>query len=223
MAISKKEFKGTRVHTRYRLSDGTIVPGATTVLGMLAKPALMHWSWQLGLEGLDYRKHRDKAADIGTLAHYLIQCDITGEEPDLTAYSPEMVDKAENCLISWYEWRKSHKIIDAISEKQMVSEQYGYGGTADCICYLNGIPTLLDFKTGKGIYPSMLVQLAAYRQLIIENGLWCGQAIILNIGRDETEAFKTRKVTSGEMDELFNEIFLPALRIYRANKKWKVV
>ena len=218
-----KQFKDTKVHTRYRTKDGIVVPGVTTVLNMLSKPALIHWAWKMGLDGIDYKKYRDKAADTGTLAHLLVQCDLTGETPDLSMYGAELIDKAENCLVSWYTWRKSVHIENPLSETQLVSEHYKYGGTADCICKLNGVPTLLDFKTGKGIYPSMLVQLAAYRHLMIENGYPCEQALILNIGRDETENFDTKYVSTDDMNDLFHNIFLPAMQIYQANKRWKVV
>lgn len=222
--MSKKEFRGTKVHTRYRLKDGTLVPGATTVLRMIDKSGpLMRWAWKLGLEGIDYNKYRDKAAEVGTLAHYMIECELSGKEPDLTEYSPELIDKAENCLISWYEWRKSHDLEPILIEEPMVSERYKFGGTIDCCCILNGTKTLLDFKTGKGIYPSMLVQLSAYRNLLEENGHSIQQAVILNIGRQESEQFQTRFVGLKDMDELWEGFFVPALTMHWANKKWKVV
>ena len=59
-----------KAHQRYKTKDGVIVPGVTTILSILAKPALIYWSWNLGMQGIDYRKVSDKAKDIGTLTHY---------------------------------------------------------------------------------------------------------------------------------------------------------
>lgn len=63
----------TKAHTRYRTKSGMIVPGVTTVLSLLAKPALIYWAWNLGMQGEDYRKIKEKAADIGTVTHYLVE------------------------------------------------------------------------------------------------------------------------------------------------------
>ena len=38
------------------------------------QPAVIHWAWEQGVAGLDYRKVRDQAGDIGSLVHYLILC-----------------------------------------------------------------------------------------------------------------------------------------------------
>ena len=57
------------IHTVYKTQDGEKVPSVTTVLNVLAKPALIYWAWDLGIKGIDYRKYRDDKADIGTLVH----------------------------------------------------------------------------------------------------------------------------------------------------------
>ena len=45
-------FTSVRAHQRYKIEDGTIVPGVTTVVGILNKPALVPWANKLGLEGI---------------------------------------------------------------------------------------------------------------------------------------------------------------------------
>ena len=204
----------TKVHTIYKNAEGTRLPGVTTVLGILNKPALLDWAWKLGLEGEDYKKVRDKAGDIGTLAHYLIMCHLTGQKPDTSEYSPENLDKAENCLLSYYEWEKSHPFTTGRVEEAVVSERYQYGGTFDCLAMVGNQLELLDFKTGKGIYPEMIYQLAAYRQLINENGLVCDTARILRIGRTEDEGFEERICNSDTLDKAW-EVFKHCLGIYK--------
>ena len=186
--------KVSKAHTIYKTSDGKRVPGTTTVLGVLNKPALVSWANKLGLEGIDSNKYVDAAARIGTLAHYLVQCDLTGETPDISEYGATEIDKAENALLSYYSWKKGKQITPIENEIPLVSEEYGYGGTIDCYCIIDGDLWLLDFKTGKAIYPEMLTQLAAYRQLLTENGHLVEKAKILRIGRDETEGFEERTI-----------------------------
>lgn len=62
--MADKLKKVTKAHTRYYLSDGTLVPGATTVTGLLNKPALVKWANNLGLQGIDSSKYVDKAARV---------------------------------------------------------------------------------------------------------------------------------------------------------------
>ena len=66
-------------------------------------------------------------------------------------------------------------------EEQFVSEKFGYGGTIDMYCILNGKLTLVDFKTGKDIYIGYLYQLAGYLQLLREHKYKVERCICLNI------------------------------------------
>jgi len=214
--MAKDKMKAaSKVHTQYKLADGTKIPGTTTVLSVLAKPALVHWAWDLGVKQIDYRKYVDKLATVGTIAHYLVECHCKGEKPALDAYSKEEISLAENAFISFLEWEKDKEIKYLHNEIVLVSEAYRYGGTIDCVAEINGVPTLLDFKTGKAIYPEMLVQLAAYRHLLKENGYSVDEVRILRIGRDESEGFEERKET-----DLWThwEMFKCLRQVYELNK-----
>lgn len=210
------EVKKTRIHTVYKKQDGTRVPSVTTILGVLNKPALLDWAWKMGTQGLDYKAVRDDAAGVGTLAHYLILCHLKGETPDTSEYSAQDIDRAENCLIKYYDWQDEHAIKPVIVETPLVSEEWGYGGTVDCLAELNGELILIDHKTGKAIYPEMFYQLAAYRELLKENGHDITNARILRIGRDDTEGFEERVATN--LDKQW-EIFSHCLQIYNLQKE----
>jgi len=218
MVRTKDAPKKSKAHIRYKNSDGEIVPGVTTVLGILNKPALIHWSWNLGMQGIDYRKFRDNLAEVGTLAHKMILDYFNKTETDTTDYSENQMNLAENCLLSFWEWEKGHKLEVIMAEAPLVSTEYGYGGTIDCFCKLDGQPTLLDFKTGKAIYPEMFYQLAAYEQLLAEDGRLIEVTRILRIGRDADEGFEERSV--GKLDKHF-EIFKHCLAIYNLKKEAK--
>jgi len=206
----------TKIHTVYKTQDGQRVPSVTTILGILNKPALLEWAWKCGCEGLDYKKVRDTAGDIGTLAHYLIMCYLNKETPDTSEYSKESIGKAENCLLSFFEWHKANPVKPVIVEEPMVSEFYGFGGTIDCLGELNGELWLVDFKTGKAIYPEMISQLAAYRVLLAEHGHEIANARIVRIGRDEDEGFEERVITNLSKEW---QVFEHCLKIYNLQKE----
>lgn len=212
--------KTSRAHIVYKLEDGTRVPGTTTITGLLNKPQLVSWANKLGLEGIDSSKYVDEAAAIGTLAHAMVQAHLQKEEIDYDRYSKMQIDLAENSLISFFEWKKRHEILVYQCETPLVSEKMKYGGTIDCYCLLDGVPTLLDFKTGKAVYDEYFVQLAAYAELLREKELPVEECRILRIGRDETEGFEERTVKNTEK---YFEIFQNLLNVYYLKKElgWK--
>ncbi len=216
-------MKSTKVHTRYYADvDGKKkrVPGVTTILGVLAKPALIHWAWQMGIDGEDYRKVRDSAASIGTLAHYMIECELKGEEKDLSTYSPEEIDGAENALIKWWQWWENNTLDVDMVEVPLVSNANRFGGTIDCVGWLNNRYELIDIKTSKGIYDEMLYQLGAYCLLLEENGYGVEGARIIRVGRTEDEGFEERIISLKQIEKA-EEIFLSCNSIYQNKKLFK--
>jgi len=208
----------TKAHTRYIANDGVQVPGATTVLGILSKPALILWANRLGLQGIDSNKYKDKMADIGTLAHLMILKHLSGLKTDTSEYSQNDIEQAENCFLSYLEWEKSHKLEPILIEKPLVSDFYGYGGTPDFFGYVDGEQELIDFKTGKALYSESFYQVAAYAHLIKEQGHEIKRARILRIGRDNDEGFEERTIIN--MSQEF-ELFLHCLAIYNLKKEMK--
>jgi hypothetical protein len=207
-----------KVHTRYYINTGDSVPGVTTVLSVLAKPALVIWANKLGLQGIDSNKYKDKMASIGTLAHLMIMCYFRKTTPDLSEFSQQEIDKANNCLKSFYEWEKQHKLEPLVVETPWTSDIYRYGGTPDFVGLIDGQLELVDFKTGSGIYNDYLYQVAAYRQLAIERGHKVERARILRIGRDDNEGFEERQIL--KFDHEF-QLFLHCLSIYNLLKVMK--
>ena len=154
-------------HQTYHLSDGTKVPGGSTIckIGDDAS-ALLHWAWKLGTEGKDYRKERDKAADIGTIAHFLIECFLNNQVADLSDYGQEDIDKALLCYNKFVDWWDEQRLRKVYTEIQLVHEEVRYGGTIDMIAERdNGEFVLIDFKTSKKISDSYWRQCAGYAQL----------------------------------------------------------
>lgn len=213
------KLSGTKAHTRYCTSDGKTVPGTTTVTGLLNKPQLVIWANRLGLEGIDSTKYRDKTANIGTCAHLMVQNYLAGvEQPDYSLFSQDDISQAENALLSFWEWEKTHKIEPLMLEQPMVSELYRYGGTVDCVAKMDDKIWLIDFKTGKAIYDEMAIQLAAYRNLLDANGIHVDGCRILRIGRSDDEGFDDKIFDN--LDKNW-EIFYHLLQVYHLKQEVK--
>jgi len=210
MRVKAKEY--------YHNAAGDRVPSVTTALGELNKPALVNWANRLGLQGVDVNKYKDELADVGTLTHYLIMCKLQDEVPDISDYTPTQVELARGCFKQYTDWEIKNPITPLISEEPFVSEKYQYGGRLDLYGVSNSEFLLADFKTSaSGIFPEMIYQVAAYRNLLIEQGYKVSKAVILRLGRGSTEGAEEKIITPFELDTGFN-IFLRCLDIYRLKR-----
>lgn len=205
----------TSVHIVYKKADGTRVPSVTTYLGVLAKPALIHWAWELGVQDLDYRKVRDQAGDIGTLVHYMILSQLTNVEPDLESYTVDELLAVESPMSKFHEWYSEHTVEPILVETSLVSEEFSFGGTPDFYGKVNGKLTLLDFKTGKSIYQEAFYQVAAYTKLLEEHGYPVETTRILRVGKSDNEGFEERSV--GDLENSWR-VFLACREIYELQK-----
>lgn len=223
-SIKKEEPLAQRsfAHQKYFLKSGERVPSVTTVLNEMAKPALIHWAWNLGMQHIDYRSFRDELADIGSLVHQMILDFFAKRETNFSEYSPKIKDKAENCFISFLEWMKHHEIKPILIEQPFVSETYGFGGKLDLLCELDSALTLVDFKSGKSIYDESFHQQAAYLELINENrpdlSAQISASILVNIGRSEDEHFAVKRKAVGMMGPDW-DIFHSLLQVYKAKQR----
>jgi len=172
----------------YRLKDGSRVPGTTTVIGRFKESgALMKWACSVGFEQgkrgdkePDLYKKSSEAADIGTVAHQMVESSIKQEasDADLERYVNETLPEgsrpaAWSAFNAFRTWARNYAVNFTFQEVALVSENYKYGGTIDAIGVINGATArglaLFDWKTSKAIYGDYLVQVAAYKQLWEEN------------------------------------------------------
>jgi hypothetical protein len=220
-AVDAKVCKKAKTHTKYYTVDGVNVPGVTTITGVMDKPALVRWANNLGLQGIDSSKYTDAMASIGTLTHYLIECYLLGTKAELGDYTANEIETAKKCFFKFQAWmtEKNVKKEDfVVSEGQLVSEKYRFGGTVDICAVVGGISTLIDIKTAKGIYGEHKTQVAGgYRLLCEEAGYGVEKIIILRIGRDESEGFEEVTVLKPESD-LHVKRFLICRQLYDINK-----
>lgn len=217
MAEPTPAFKRHRAHIIYRTKDGARVPGTTTITGLLDKPALVGWANNLGLQGISSHDYVDSMAGVGTLAHAMCVAMLTGDlTEDLDEYAPIEVRLARNSAAKFQVWLDEHEFKPILIEQPLVSEEHRFGGTVDMYGMLDGMYALVDLKTGKAIYPEMVYQLAAYRQLLIEHGHTVDNVRIVRIGRDESEGFEER--IFGNLDKAWR-VFWHLRQIYDLRKE----
>lgn len=152
----------------YQLASGEKCPGTTTVIGRFKNSgALIGWAYKQGKAGVPLYESRDKAADIGTLAHEMVEARIHRRDPQavLAGKDDETATKARSAFSAYERWAEKSKIVIVETEAVLVSEQYRFGGTLDALGMIGNELCLLEWKSAAGIYTDFLVQMAAYKHL----------------------------------------------------------
>jgi len=216
------KLEKTRAHQRYILKNGTQVPGASTICKIGDdSSSLIHWAWQLGIDGIDYRKARDQAADIGTICHFMIECFLHGHVADLTEFSPADIERATVAYGNFRKWWDEEGLVVLEPEVQLVSEAHMFGGTIDAPSKdRHGNIVLLDWKTSKGIWPSHRFQLAAYERLWNENrpDQQVSRRAVVRIGKNAEGDFEVGWMASSEAEW---RVFQKRLELYYVQNDYK--
>jgi len=203
-----------KAHQVYKNAAGKRVPGVTTVLGILDKPALLAWANRMGLEGKDINAVRDAAADIGTIAHARIEAHLRGMDFDETGLSTEALDKSATSFLRFLEWWDRSNLSVEATEVQMVSELWQVGGTADIVALRGDRRILVDIKTGKGIYREHRMQVAAYARMYEHVGRGrMDEVWIVRVGKEDADDIEPVEITNRARCE---EAFAAVLGAYRA-------
>jgi hypothetical protein len=152
----------------YHTEDGDFVPSVTTILEAYPKDAAFY-QW-LKNNGQDSDELRDKAAERGTNVHKLTEAYDNGEEVSLLN-----ADGRPQFKIS--EWAMFERYVEFVTrftpkilatEQNYVSADLGYAGTIDRVMEIRGQKLLVDIKTSGSIWPAYWLQLAAYRNLLLD-------------------------------------------------------
>jgi len=153
----------------YKNKNGDRIPSQSAIGNQWGEGAigLQYWYWDKGRKGLGFNEMPE--ANIGTIAHNMIDCDAKNKPINLENHPIEHVIKAKQCFENWEEWKKQVNFKSIETEISLVSEEHQFGGTIDCICEINNKLSILDVKTGKDIYASQVVQITCYAHLWEEN------------------------------------------------------
>lgn len=190
-ALPNKSKPGTTRPTTIRDAKTLgLLPSVTTIMGVLAKPALDDWKHRQ-ITGWCYENHAEHglidaeayharamegafqqvsdAADLGTDIHAAIEAHYQGKPyaPALAVYV-EAVDK----------WANENFVTFEKHELRLVNKAHGYAGTTDAVISCPRGRGILDFKSRKTKpgqpatpYDGQPMQIAAYDEAYFWNKL----------------------------------------------------
>jgi len=225
--------------------NGKTIYGVTSIVGILDKPALMYWAvnmavdflgnnWQAGkpydeveiktlLEDARraHRVKKDKTADVGTMIHDWIEKYIKARIEKKPVPKKPINKEMKNAIDGFFNWAKKNKVQLIACEQKIYSKRYKYAGTFDLEAKVNNKRTIIDFKTGKAIYPEMFLQAAAYLQAKEEEKgeKYEGGVIILRLAQEDKEItpFEVQQIGREEVQNLI-KVFVCCLQVY----KWRM-
>jgi len=153
---------------RSKIDQGRL-PGSSTVASLIKDSGgLIHWAWNEGREGRDYRETAKSAANAGTLVHEAAEAWKHGLPYEWPAGPPELVEKAQRGYGAFLEWTRQTRLKIEQTEVSLVSEVHRYGGTFDALL-VGDKRVMADYKTASAVYPEHLLQIVSYQRLWEEN------------------------------------------------------
>lgn len=243
--IETKEYRfNEKVHLHELLVDDEwkALTGCTTILGILAKPALIQWSANMAVDFIKdnfkgelteellkeaktaHRKKKEEAGQKGTDVHTMIEdwiaLAIKSNGGVFEGEMPIVEDAEAKQLAHFWNWAVSNKVKFLESEKTLYSKKYFLGGIVDILCEIDGEVWIADIKTGSGIYPEHFAQMAGYELMLNEMGYdkTIKGHIVLNLKKDGK--FEEKRSVSTEDAKDF---FLACVQVYRLQEKFNNV
>jgi len=228
---------------RFYTIEGQQWPSVTTVLDIIAKPALGPWYAKeerrhfeaamlevLGKPGARDPEYvltavaeavsgvkaadraKQEAASIGTAMHAGIEWALRTQLGEDAGPEPRLPDAAAWALESWKDWAKSVALEPLAIERPVYCEVCGYAGTLDLYAQVRGVLTVLDWKSGRAIYPEAFLQNIAYRHAATRRGMPSTQGLIVRLPKYQDDpAWEAMPVP----ERLTVEDFRAALRLWR--------
>lgn len=160
------------------------------------------------------QKMLTKAGEIGSQVHALIEWNLRqtlGQQP---GPEPRVVDDARWAFMAFEDWRAAVDLKPIWIEQTVFSKTHRYAGTMDLYAEVAGVPTVIDFKTGKAVYAEAHLQNAAYQAAFAEMGHGePAQGLIVRLPKVQTDpAFEV--VTVRARDELLTT-FVACASVWR--------
>lgn len=143
-----------------------------------------------------HQKELAKASEIGSQCHALIEWNLRQSLGQVVGPEPRVVDKAQWGFMAFQDWANSVSLKPVFIEQMVFSRTHHYAGTMDLLAEVNGVLSLVDFKTGKSIYAEAHLQNVAYQHALIEMGhLAPSKGYIVRLPKVETDpAFEVAEV-----------------------------
>lgn len=218
--------------------DGQPMTGVTSVLKVIAKPALIQWAANMADEyiranvayaipGEDggywaikpniieeartaHRRKKEDAGIKGTDVHSNVEGFIQDGIDNNKGFIFGQSDNEQ--VKKFINWANANKVKFLSTEKRVYSQTYWLAGTYDFLCEINGNKYVGDLKTSSGIYGrEFFAQTAAYRMMLEEAGeTGFKGSVVVRLGKDGS--FEEMYSTDYEDDK---KLFLACLEVYR--------
>jgi hypothetical protein len=192
---------------RFYEIGGKKYPRVTAILNIIHRPELERWRGELG--NIEADRIRDDMAAIGASLHSI--CRLFNRDQSFEIPATSQIGQMFQTYRQWFEMA-----IDTVveTEQLVVSKKFGYAGTFDLLAVLKGdtTPAVIDLKTSKDFWPTMALQLAAYREALLEEGKKVDRRLVVRIDKLETGKLEVKEYTQHARD--FNA-FLAALSLFR--------
>ena len=105
----------------------------------------------------------DTALQIGKIVHDYAERRLRGEDINLPVN-----DQAKKGCEAFDDWLNDNAVEPEELERPVMSREHWFCGTVDFVGYINGVKTVADFKTSRGIYDEMFMQTSAYKVALEE-------------------------------------------------------
>lgn len=180
--------------------DGKPLHGVTTVLSVIAKPALIQWAANMACdlvgtaerdrlgnyvvtrELLDaartaHRTKKEKAGNWGSELHSILESLIkiaikqsNGKLAMHVDFKEGVDEMLKKQVGNFMEWAHKNNVEFVESEKHVYSEELWIGGICDMVFKIDGKKYIGDIKTSSAIYNEHFFQMAAYALCLEEQG-----------------------------------------------------
>ena len=216
--VMKADGSGDRATTINDARRLKLLPSVTSIIGILAKPALETWKMNQvalaalrtpkdGAETPDYWCQRvrdaafeqvEDAADTATKAHAALEAAVAGEPYDAEAWGVYVRPVLD--LIA------REGLTVTAREKRVVNTDHGFAGTTDVFfTHGGGLPGILDYKTKKTkpgekvtAYDEHRLQLAAYAATEYGDA-YLSRVRAINVFVSTTEPGRVEFMTHGDL------------------------
>lgn len=126
-----------------------------------------------------------KASAFGNAIHTGIECFLRGD------VLPPLNKKQKKVFLAWKEWwAKSGFAMIGRPEMTVWDDKLKIAGTMDLRAKRKGKIYILDWKTGKGIWPEHFLQNISYRYMAALRGMKSDGGILIHIPRDGTSPYE---------------------------------
>ena len=146
-----------------------MIPSATKVLGVIAKPALVPWALKVGVEWLQEKMFKDEESSSNGTHVYKSPLSFESIIKGIKSAHRQTSTSALNIgtsIDAFKAWVQENEIEWLSAEEKLYHRKHKYAGTVDARAYINGEYCVIDWKTSKAVYPEYHLQVAAYAKAV---------------------------------------------------------